>query len=70
MEIVTERIEIPITGGGVMGGYLARPEGGESLPAVVVYMEIFGVNSHIREVVERHLARSQAGSVPARGGSS
>ena len=53
MEIVTERIEIPITGGGVMGGYLARPEGGERLPAVGVYMEIFGVNSHIREVVER-----------------
>ena len=53
MEIVTERIEIPLTGGGVMGGYLARPAGTECLPAVVVYMEIFGVNSHIRDVVER-----------------
>lgn len=36
-----------------MGGYLARPEGAETLPAVIVYMEIFGINSHIREVVDR-----------------
>ena len=36
-----------------MGGYLARPEGGASLPAVIVYMEIFGVNSHIRSVTDR-----------------
>ena len=36
-----------------MGGYLARPEGGETLPAVVVFMEIFGVNSHIRDVTAR-----------------
>jgi carboxymethylenebutenolidase len=36
-----------------MGGYLARPEGHELRPAVLVYMEIFGVNPHIRDVVER-----------------
>jgi len=53
MEIATEGIEIPLAGGGKMGGYLARPEGTDPLPAVIVYMEIFGVNSHIRDVVER-----------------
>jgi carboxymethylenebutenolidase len=52
MPITTERVEIPLDGGS-FGGYLARPEGGETLPAVIVYMEIFGINSHIRDVTER-----------------
>ena len=49
MAISTERVEITAD----MGGYLAKPEGAGPFPAVVVYMEIFGVNSHIRDVVER-----------------
>jgi len=53
MEIVTERVEIPLEGGGTMGGYLARPASGGPRPAVIVYMEIFGINSHIRDVTER-----------------
>jgi carboxymethylenebutenolidase len=53
MEITSERVEIPLEGGGQMGGYLARPTAGAPYPAVVVYMEIFGVNSHIRDVTER-----------------
>jgi carboxymethylenebutenolidase len=36
-----------------MGGYLARPADSRVRPAVIVWMEIFGVNSHIREVTER-----------------
>src|SRR4029453_10872299 len=53
MEIVTERVEIPLQEGGTMGGYLARPSGAGPWPGVLVYMEIFGVNAHIRDVVER-----------------
>ncbi len=53
MEITTERVSIPLTGGGKMGGYLARPKSGGPHPAVLVYMEIFGVNPHIRDVAER-----------------
>lgn len=53
MGVTTDRVEIPIEGGGTMGGYLARPEGDATLPGVIVYMEIFGINSHIRDVVER-----------------
>jgi len=53
MEIVTERVEVPLAGGGTMGGYLARPASGGPHPAVVVFMEIFGVNAHIRDVTER-----------------
>jgi carboxymethylenebutenolidase len=52
MEIVKERVEIPVQGA-VMGGYLARPATGGPHPAVVVYMEIFGINAHIRDVTER-----------------
>jgi carboxymethylenebutenolidase len=53
MDISTEKVEIATSGGGSMGGYLARPSDGEPRPAVIVYMEIFGVNSHIRDVTER-----------------
>ncbi len=53
MELATERIDIPRKSGGSMGGYLARPAGDKRLPAVIVYMEIFGINSHIRDVTER-----------------
>ena len=53
MEIVTERVQIPLEGGGPMGGYLARPQGGGPHPSVIVFMEIFGINSHIRDVTER-----------------
>jgi carboxymethylenebutenolidase len=53
MKIETERVQIPLVGGGSMGGYLARPAGGGPHAAVMVFMEIFGINSHIRDVTER-----------------
>ncbi len=53
MGLQTSRVEIPLSGGGTMGGYLARPEGDEPLPGVIVFMEIFGINEHIRDVTER-----------------
>jgi dienelactone hydrolase len=52
MEIVTERTQIPV-GREDMGGYLARPADGKPRPGVLVFMEIFGVNAHIRDVTER-----------------
>ena len=52
MDITTERVRIPV-GRGEMGGYLARPKDGGSRAAVLVFMEIFGINSHIRDVTER-----------------
>lgn len=53
MEIVTERVQIPAAGGKTMGGYLARPKDGTPRAAVLVFMEIFGINAHIRDVTER-----------------
>ena len=52
VEIVTENLEIAV-GSDRMAGYLARPAAGGPHPAVIVYMEIFGVNPHIRDVTER-----------------
>jgi carboxymethylenebutenolidase len=53
MNIKTEAIEIPLDGGGAMGATLVRPDDNEARPAVLVFMEIFGINSHIRDVAER-----------------
>lgn len=36
-----------------LNAYLATPSGEGPLPAVIVFQEIFGVNSHIRDVTER-----------------
>jgi len=52
MEIKTERVHINVEGK-TMGRYLARPADDAAHPGVIVFMEIFGVNSHIREVTER-----------------
>jgi len=52
IEIATERVRIPVDGAS-MPGYLARPAARGPHPAVIVWMEIFGINSHIRDVTER-----------------
>ena len=36
-----------------MGGYVARPAEGGPHPGLLVFMEIFGINAHIRDVTER-----------------
>jgi carboxymethylenebutenolidase len=52
VEILRSRIEIRV-GDARMGAYLARPKDGAPRPGVIVWMEIFGVNSHIRDVTDR-----------------
>ncbi|MBW2240367.1 MAG: dienelactone hydrolase family protein [Deltaproteobacteria bacterium] len=63
MAIQTESIEISVDGAS-MGGYLARPEGGGPFPGVIVWMEIFGVNSHIRDITERIAALGYVALAP------
>ncbi len=50
-----ESIEITSSDGFTLGAYQASPEG-EPKGAVVVIQEIFGVNGHIREVVDGYAA--------------
>ena len=52
MNITTENVSI-LVGDTKMRAYIARPEGSETLPGVIVWMEIFGVNSHIQDITER-----------------
>ncbi|MCH2170945.1 dienelactone hydrolase family protein [Myxococcota bacterium] len=63
MEIQTERVKVQVEGG-TMGGYLARPAGAGPWPGVLVFMEIFGVNGHIRDVVERVAAEGYVALAP------
>ena len=39
---------------GDMRVYVASPEGSGPYPAIIVIMEIFGVNEHIQEVTRRY----------------
>ncbi len=63
MGIQTERLEIRV-GQDAMGAYLARPEGDGPFPAVLVWMEIFGINAHIRDVTERVAAEGYVALAP------
>jgi len=64
MASTKQRVQIPLPGGKKMGGYLARPDGDATLPGVIVWMEIFGVNSHIRDVVDRVAAEGYVALAP------
>ncbi len=64
MNVETEDIQITTTGGERMGGYLARPEGQGPWPGVIVWMEIFGVNDHIRDVTRRFAAEGYVALAP------
>ena len=51
--LLTERLEYPDPDGETLMGYLARPEDGAPLPAVVVIQEWWGLNEHIEDVTRR-----------------
>jgi carboxymethylenebutenolidase len=55
--IVKQKIEVTVADGTRMGAYVARPEGGGSLPGLLLFQEAFGVNHHIRSVSERLAAQ-------------
>ena len=63
MEITTERANVTVDTQ-TMGAYLARPSAPGTYPAVLVFMEIFGVNSHIRAVTERVAAEGYVALAP------
>ncbi|MFT4570200.1 MAG: carboxymethylenebutenolidase [Hyphomicrobiaceae bacterium] len=51
-------------GGGAMAGYVARPNDDISYPGVLLFMEIFGVNSHMRAVADRVAAEGYVVMAP------
>jgi carboxymethylenebutenolidase len=52
MELRTETVQLT-TADGKMPTYLCRPATGGPHPAVIVVMEAFGLNGHIKDVAER-----------------
>jgi carboxymethylenebutenolidase len=63
MAVQTERLEIAV-GDATMGAYLARPAGDGPFPGVIVWMEIFGVNGHIRDIADRVAAEGYVALAP------
>ncbi len=59
-----QRIDIQAAGIGPVGGWLALPEGAAQ-GALVVVQEIFGVNAHIREVVDGYAREGFVALAPA-----
>ena len=61
---MSEWIEVAAQDGHRLDAYVALPEG-ERVGSVVVLQEIFGVNEHIRSVVDRFAAAGYAAIAPA-----
>jgi carboxymethylenebutenolidase len=63
-EILTTNVTIP-NGNLQIAAYLAQPAAAGKFPAVIVIQEIFGVNSHIREVTDRIAKEGYVAIAPA-----
>src|SRR6058998_4430581 len=58
-----DTIEVP-TPAGSMPAFLARPAGDAPAPAVLVIMEAFGLNAHIKDVARRLAAEGYVALAP------
>ena len=63
-EIRTANVTVP-NGDLQIAAYLAQPAASGQFPAVIVIQEIFGINSHIREVTERIAKEGYVAIAPA-----
>ena len=63
MQVVSQRVEIPAPGG-AMPAEVARPKEGGKHPAVLVIMEAFGLNDHIKDVARRIAAEGYVALAP------
>nr|WP_290227023.1 dienelactone hydrolase family protein [Trichocoleus desertorum] len=63
-EIQTQQVEIS-SGDLAIAAYLAQPAATGPFPGIVVVQEIFGVNSHIRDVTERLAKQGYVAIAPA-----
>lgn len=60
-----QMITITMADGFGLEAYSSSPSGGESRGVIVVIQEIFGVNAHIREVVDGYAAEGYTAIAPA-----
>lgn len=62
--IAAQMVSYPDGHGGTLTGYLARPAAPESLPAVVVIQEWWGLNQHIKDIANRFAAEGFVSLAP------
>ena len=62
--ISTEKVQVQ-NGDLSIDAYLAKPDGEGAFPGVIVVQEIFGVNSHIRDITERLAKEGYVAIAPA-----
>ncbi len=62
--ITKEWTELSVSDGTRMRAYTAYPAGMSGLPGLIIIQEAFGVNSHIRDVVERFAREGYAAIAP------
>ncbi len=60
----TGYVEITVDSESTMPVYTAAPPGASECPGLLVFMEAFGVNSHIRDVVRRYARRGYVVASP------
>jgi len=53
LQIDTKYVDLKVSDGTSMRGYVARPKEKGKHPGILVFQEAFGVNGHIRSVAER-----------------
>lgn len=53
MNTHTSTVQVSAEGGRPMDHYVAAPDGDDRKPAILVIFEVFGLNSHIKNVTER-----------------
>ncbi|MBE9042406.1 dienelactone hydrolase family protein [Oscillatoriales cyanobacterium LEGE 11467] len=64
LEFRSKNVEI-VNGNLQIDAYLAQPVGDGKFPGIVVFQEIFGVNAHIREIVDRIAQQGYVAIAPA-----
>ena len=64
-EITTEIVTLSASDGTTLPAYVAKPAGDGPHPAILVFQEAFGVNAHIRDVVERFARAGYTALAPA-----
>jgi len=50
---MSDFLSVPVSDGGEMRVFVARPQKSDKVPAILVFQEAFGVNAHIRDVTQR-----------------
>jgi carboxymethylenebutenolidase len=59
----SEFVSLPVSDGTQMRAYVSRPSG-QPQGAMIVFQEIFGINSHIRDVADRFAAQGYLAVAP------